>query len=70
MRAETKENLLLAAKTVLFSLGGLLIVAALVDLIVSGPNWTAVGVLALGLLLAGPPLGFAFRDALRHAQKR
>jgi hypothetical protein len=68
VRAETKETLLLGAKTVLFSLGGLLVVASLVDLVVTGPNWTAAGVLALGLLLAGPPLGLAFRDALRHAR--
>jgi len=70
VRAETRETLALAGKTILFSLGGLLVVAALVDLVVGGLSWTAAGVLATGLVLAGLPLGFALRDALRHAQKR
>jgi hypothetical protein len=64
-----KENLALAAKTVLFSLGGLLLVAALVDLVVSGPTWQGVAVLAAGALFAGLPFGFALRDALRHARR-
>lgn len=69
MRQETVEWLLLIGKSVLFVLGGILVMASLVDLVVDGPSVLAFGVLALGLLLALPPLGFAFRDALREARK-
>lgn len=69
MRQETKEWLLLMGKSILLILGGILTVAALVDLAVVGPNARALLVLAVGLLLAVPPLAFAFRDSLREAHK-
>lgn len=69
VRQETKEWLLLMGKSALFVLGGILIAAGLVDLVVDGFTWLAGGVLALGLLLAVPPLAFSFRDAYREARK-
>lgn len=70
MRPETKDGLLLAGKTVALVLGGILVMAGLVDLIVTGLTWEGALVLLVGLLLTGLPVGFAFRDALRHARRR
>lgn len=69
MRAEVKEWLFLMGKTLLLVVGGVLLAAALVELIVGGFSWLALGILALGLALAVPPLAFAFRDAVREARK-
>ena len=68
VREDLKDWLFLMGKSVVFVLGGILTVAALVDLVVAGPNWRAAGVLALGLALCIPPLAFAFRDAVRAAR--
>lgn len=67
MRPGTKENLALAAKSVLLILGGIIASAAAVDLVVAGVRATTVGYLFAGLALAGLPLAFAFRDAVRGA---
>ena len=69
MRDDVKEWLLLMGKSLLLILGGLMVVAGLVDLVVVGFNLRAGLVLAAGLLLAVPPLAFAFRDAVRDARK-
>ncbi len=69
MREAVRDWLSLMVKSALLILGGVLIVAGLVDLVVVGINARAATVLAIGLLLAVPPLGFAFRDALREARK-
>jgi hypothetical protein len=69
VRQEVKEWLWLTLKTLLLIVGGILVLAALVDLVVAGLSWLAVGILALGLALALPPLAFAFRDAYREARK-
>ena len=68
--APMREGLAFLAKTILFVLGFILVVAALVQLSVGGIGLQALGVLALGLALAGPPLGFALRDALREARRK
>lgn len=81
MREEVRDWIFLIGKTLLFVVGGLLVVAALVELAVGGP-WFVRGetatetfeksaglVLLAGLLLAIPPLAFAFRDAWREARK-
>lgn len=69
MRAETKEWLLLLGKTALLIVGGILVVAALVELYAGGPGVRAFVVLVAGLALAVPPLAFAYRDAVREARK-
>lgn len=69
MRAELKEWLWLAAKTLAMVFGGILVLAALVDLVVDGFSWETAGVLAIGLAVAIPPLAFAFRDAVGEAKK-
>lgn len=69
MREETRDWLFLTGKTLLLVGGGILVVAALVELVVGGPSALALGVLAAGLLLAVPPLALAFRDAVREARK-
>lgn len=69
MQAETKETLLLLGKSLLLIVGGLFAVAALVELRVGGSSPRAWGTLALGLLLALPPLGLAFRDAARSRRR-
>lgn len=69
MRAEVRDWLLLMGKSVLLVVGGILVVAALVDLVVVGWNLRATLVLLLGLALAVPPLAFAFLDALKQAKK-
>lgn len=56
-------------KSVVLIIGGILTVAALVDIVVIGWNLRATLVLLVGLALAVPPLAFAFRDALREAKK-
>lgn len=68
-------------KSILFVIGGILVLAALVDLRVGEP-WFEGGegpldtfersaglVLLAGLAIALPPLVLAFRDALREARK-
>lgn len=69
MREEVRDWLLLMGKSVLFVIGGVLVMAGAVDLVVDGFGWLAFGVLLLGLLLAVPPLAFAFGDALREARR-
>lgn len=82
MREDLRDWLVLMGKSVLFVFGGLLVVAALVELAVGGP-WFVRGetlsqtfeksaglVLLFGLALCLPPLAFAFRDALKEARKR
>lgn len=69
MREDQKDWLLLMGKSMLFVLGGVLVVAGLVDLVVAGPNLRAGSVLAVGLLLSVPPLALAFRDAVRAARR-
>lgn len=69
VRAETKEWLLLVGKTLLLIVGGIMTLAAAVELYAGGPSWLAFGMLALGLALALPPVAFAFRDALGEARK-
>lgn len=69
MRAEVRDWLFLMGKSVLLVVGGILVVAALVDLVVVGWNLRATLVLLLGLALAVPPLAFAFLDALKQAKK-
>lgn len=69
MRAEVRDWLLLMGKSALLVVGGILVVAALVDLVVVGWNLRATLVLLLGLALAVPPLAFAFLDALKQAKK-
>lgn len=69
MRAETKEWLALLGKTLLLIVGGILVVAATLELYAAGPSLRAFLVLAAGLALALPPLAFAYRDAVREARK-
>lgn len=69
MRAEVRDWILLLGKSVLVVVGGILVVAALVDLVVAGPSVRTLVVLAVGLAFAVPPMAFAFRDALAEARK-
>lgn len=64
-RREIRDYLVLMAKSVLVILGGILIMAGLVDLVVDGPDGRNLGALGVGLLLAVPPVAFAFREAVR-----
>lgn len=81
MREDLRDWLLLAGKSILFIVGGILVLAALLDLSVGEP-WLQRGdgllatfekspglVLLAGLAIALPPLAFAFRDAVREARK-
>jgi hypothetical protein len=67
---ETRENLALVAKSIVLVLGGLMAVSATVELVVGGVGARAVAFLLVGLALAVPPLGLAFRDAVRHARRQ
>lgn len=69
MREEVRDWLFLMGKSLLLIVGGILTVAALVDLSVIGWNTRAVLVLLAGLALALPPLALAFRDAVKEAKK-
>ena len=69
MRPEMKDNLLLVGKSILLALGGLIAVAAIVELKVGGPSARAFEYLLVGLALAVPPLAFAFRDAVRAGRR-
>ena len=69
MREEVREWLFLMGKSILLVVGGILVVAGLVDLVVVGWNVRAALVLFAGLALAVPPIAFAFRDAVREAKK-
>lgn len=70
MRQETKETLALWGKSLLMILGGILVSAATVDLVVTGFTPRGLAYLVAGLALAGLPLGLAFRDAVRHGRER
>lgn len=70
VREEVREWLLLMGKSVVFVVGGVLVMAGAVDLAVDGPGWLAAGVLLVGLLFTVPFLYFAFRDAVRDARSR
>jgi hypothetical protein len=69
VREDVKDWLFLMGKSIVIVFGGILFVAGLLDLVVDGYSHLAAGVLALGLLLAVPPLAFAFRDALAEARR-
>lgn len=69
MRAETKDNLLLAGKSVLVIVGCIVTIAATVDLVVGGPRLRDLAYLLVGLLLVVPPVALAFRDAVRHGRQ-
>lgn len=62
---EVRDRFALVGKSILVILGGILVSAAAVDLIVAGWSLRAAGTLGVGLLFAGVPLGLAFRDAVR-----
>lgn len=70
MRQETKDNLALAGKSLLVIVGGLLVVAATVDLVVGGPRLRDLAYLLVGLLLSVPPVAFAFLDALKAGRRQ
>jgi len=69
VRQETKDNLALAGKSVLVIVGGLLVVASTVDLLVAGPRLRDFASLLVGLLLCVPPLALAFADAVKHGRR-
>lgn len=82
MREALRDWLSLGIKTIVFIVGGILILAALVEMAVGSP-WFVRGatfsqtfeespilVLLAGLLLAIPPLAIAFRDAARAGRER
>lgn len=56
----------LVGKSILLVIGGILAVAALVELSVGGWSVKAAAYLVVGLVLVGYPLGTAFRDAIRR----
>ena len=66
---EVKDWIFLIVKSIFVIIGGILFVAALVDLVVGGFTWLTLGVLVLGLALWVPPMAFAYRDAVREAKK-
>ena len=66
---DRRDWLFLMGKSLLVILGGVLLTAGLVDLVVDGYSHLSAGILTLGLLLAVPPMALAFRDALREARK-
>lgn len=66
---ETKDMLLLVGKSILLALGGLVAVAAVVDIRVDGPGRRNLVALVVGLSMAVPPLALAFRDAVRHGKR-
>ena len=66
---EVRDWVFLLGKSFLVIVGGILIVAALVDFVVVGWSLLAVAVLLTGLALAVPPMALAYRDALREARK-
>lgn len=68
-RQEIVDWILLMGKSVLLVVGGILVVAGLVDLVVAGWNLRAGIVLLVGLALAVPPLAFAFRDAVAATRR-
>lgn len=82
VREALRDWLSLITKTGLFIVGGILVLAALLEMAVGTP-WYARGgtaletfekspilVLLAGLLLAIPPLAIAFRDSLHAARQR
>lgn len=69
MRETTRDNLALVGKSVVFVLGGVMVVSAAVELAVAGWSPAAGSFLVAGLVLCGAPLALAFRDAVRAARK-
>jgi hypothetical protein len=69
VREATRDNLVLVGKSLVFVLGGVMVVSALVELGVAGWSLRAGAFLAAGLALCGTPLALAFRDAVRAARK-
>lgn len=69
MREDVRDWILLMGKSILMVVGGILVLAGLVDLIVERGSLRGAVALLVGLLLAVPPLAFAFRDAAREARK-
>lgn len=69
MRADQKENLVLVGKSLLLVIGGIVALAAIVELKVGGPSLRALAYLLVGLALALPPLVLAFRDAARSKRR-
>lgn len=69
MQEATRDNLLLVGKSLLFVLGGVMVVSAVVELGVAGWSLRAGGFLVVGLALCGTPLALAFRDAVRAARR-
>lgn len=69
VREDLRDWLLLMGKSVLMVIGGILVLGGLVDVIVLRGSLRGAAALAVGLLLAVPPLAFAFRDAAREARK-
>lgn len=59
----------LVGKSILLVLGGILAIAALVELSVGGWSVKAAIYLVVGLALVGYPLGTSFRDAIRRPVK-
>lgn len=69
MRETTRDNLALVGKSLVFVLGGVMVVSSIVELGVAGWSLRAAGFLGAGLLLCGVPLVIAFRDAARAARR-
>lgn len=69
MREDVRDWILLIGKSILFVIGGITATASVVELIVGGFSWLAVGYLAFGLALAVPPVVLAFRDAYVAARE-
>lgn len=69
MREDIRDWIFLMGKSFLMVVGGILVLGGLVDIIVLRGSLRGVLALAAGLLLAVPPLAFAFRDAVREARK-
>ena len=69
MQEAARDSLALVGKSVVFVLGGVMVVSALVEVAVAGWSLRAGGFLIVGLALCGAPLALAFRDAVRAARK-
>lgn len=70
MRQGVRDGILLVLKTISVILGAILLMAALVDLVVTGITQRGLIVLVVGLAMVGLPVAFAFRDALKHGRRR
>jgi hypothetical protein len=69
VRETTRDNLALVGKSLVFVLGGVMVVSSVVELGVGGWSLRAGGFLVGGLLLCGVPLLLAFRDAVRATRR-